>query len=93
MDAAKLTALVQNVQGSDGGVDWDAVGAPAAAVYQSHSGSIVTLEDVNAAHGELAASQAAMTKLSVEEKDASEGKEAAKSKDARLTFLYRARLG
>ena len=85
---------MQNVQGSDGGVDWDAVGALAAAVYQSHSGSIVeTLEDVKAAHGELAASQAAMTKLSVEEKDASEGKEAAKSKDARLTFLYRARLG
>ena len=48
---------------------------------------------MKAAHGELAASQAAMTKLSAEEKDVSEGKEAAKSKDARLTFLYRARLG
>ena len=49
VDAAKLTALVQNVQGSDGGVDGDAVGAPAAAVYQSHSGSIVeTLEDLKA---------------------------------------------
>ena len=49
VDAAKLTALVQNAQGSDEGVDLDAVGAPAAAVYQSHSGSIVeTLEDLRA---------------------------------------------
>ena len=50
----------------------DAVGAPAAAGYQSHSGSIVeTLEDVKAAHGESAALHAAMTKLCAEEEVAS----------------------
>ena len=48
-DAAKLTALVQNAQGSDEEDDLDAPGAPAAAVYQSHSGCIVeTLEDLKA---------------------------------------------
>ena len=38
-DAAKLTALVQNAQSSDEEDDLDAPGVPAAAVYQSHSGS------------------------------------------------------
>ena len=47
-DAAKLTALVRNAQGSDGEDDLDVVGAPAA-VCQCHSGSIVeTLEDLKA---------------------------------------------
>ena len=45
----KITALVQNAQGSDEEDDLEAPGAPAAAVYQSHSGSIVeTLEDLKA---------------------------------------------
>ena len=65
-DAAKLAAWVQNAQVSDEGVDLDAVGAAAAVGYQIHSGSIVeTLEDVKAAHGELATSQAARLKLGV----------------------------
>ncbi len=40
-DAARLTALVQNSQGSDDGDDDMSVGAPAAAVYESHSGNII----------------------------------------------------
>ena len=47
-DAAKLATLVQNAQGFDED-DLDAPGTPAAAVCQSHSGSIVeTLEDLKA---------------------------------------------
>ena len=72
VDASKLTVLVQHAQGSDEGNALDAVGAHAAVAYQSHSGSIVeTLEDSKAVLGELAASQAAMTKLRAKKKDAS----------------------
>ena len=71
VDAAKLTVLVQNAQGSGGGDDLDAVGARAAVAYQSHGGAIVeTLVDLKAVLGELAASQAAMTKLRAKKKDA-----------------------
>merc|ERR1719161_2630779 len=44
-DQSKLTALVQQSQGSDS--DDDEPGAPAAAVYKSHSGSLLeVLEDM-----------------------------------------------
>jgi hypothetical protein len=46
-DREKLTALIQNSQNSDVSSDEDALGAPAAAAYESHSGNIVdTLEDL-----------------------------------------------
>ena len=66
VDAAKLTALMQNAQGFDEGDDLDVVTAHAGAAYQSHSGSIVEI----LALGERAASQAAMTKLRAKKKDA-----------------------
>ena len=71
LDAAKLTVLMKNAQNFGEGDDLDAVGAHAAAAYQSHSGSIVeTLEDLQAALCELAASQVATTKLRAKRKDA-----------------------
>jgi hypothetical protein len=46
-DKQRLTALVQSTQGSTETEDDEEFGAPAAAVYESHSGSILdTLEDL-----------------------------------------------
>jgi chromosome segregation ATPase len=48
-DSKRLTALVQSSQATDDSSDDDALGAPAAAVYEGHSGSIIdTLEDLSA---------------------------------------------
>jgi predicted nucleic acid-binding Zn-ribbon protein len=46
-DASRLTALFQSSQKSEDADEMDALGAPSAAVYESHSGSIVeTLQDL-----------------------------------------------
>jgi len=54
-DAARLTALVQDAQKAGNSEDDEAVGAPAATVYGSHSGDIVqTLQDLtDKAEGQL----------------------------------------
>merc|ERR1719512_404819 len=54
-DAAKLTAFVQASQKQEDGSGEDEMGAPAGAVYESHSGNIVdTLEElVDKANGQL----------------------------------------
>merc|ERR550514_659050 len=62
-DSKRLTALLQSSQESDDSSDEDLLGAPAAAVYEGHSGNIIdTLEDLkDKAETQLASVRSAET--------------------------------
>merc|ERR1719198_22257 len=94
MDKQKLVALVQNKQGDEDNMD--EMGAPAAAVYKSHSSSIVeVLEDMKdkaeetLADTRKAESNAAhnfdMTKQSLEDQMAADNKDLGEAKSAKAS--------